>query len=64
MKHHDRGQIIVTSSNLGLKTRAKASVYCASKFALQGMVGALREELEGTKVKACTINPGAVNTPW
>ena len=28
------------------------------------MVGCLRAELVGTGVKAATINPGSVDTPW
>ena len=64
MRQQNRGQIIVTSSNLGLEVRPKASIYCATKHAVQAMVRALREELKGTMVKAATINPGAVATPW
>jgi len=64
MKQQNRGQIIVTSSNLGLKTSARGSVYAATKHAVQAMVWCLREELKGTMVKAATINPGSVSTPW
>jgi NADP-dependent 3-hydroxy acid dehydrogenase YdfG len=28
------------------------------------MVWSLRKELKGTNVKAATINPGSVSTPW
>jgi short-subunit dehydrogenase len=28
------------------------------------MVWSLREELKGTLIKAATINPGSVDTPW
>jgi len=28
------------------------------------MVWSLRDELKGTGVKAATINPGSVDTPW
>ena len=64
MKKQKSGQIIVTSSNLGLETSARASIYSASKHAVQAMIGCLREELKGTGVKAATINPGSVSTPW
>jgi hypothetical protein len=53
-----------TSSNLGLKTAAKCSLYAATKHAVQAMVGCLRDELKGTMVKVATINPGSVDTPW
>jgi NADP-dependent 3-hydroxy acid dehydrogenase YdfG len=64
LKAQNSGQIIVTSSNLGLKTGARCSLYAASKHAVQAMVWCLRDELKGTGVKAATINPGSVDTPW
>ena len=64
MKGQDSGQVIVTSSNLGLKTSARCSLYAATKHAVQAMVWCLRDELKGTGVKAATINPGSVDTPW
>ncbi|MFX0207486.1 MAG: SDR family oxidoreductase, partial [Candidatus Hodarchaeota archaeon] len=64
MKQQNSGQIIVTSSNLGLNTEGRASIYSATKHAVQAMVSSLRKELFGTLVKAATINPGSVSTPW
>jgi len=64
MKSRNSGQIIVTSSNLGLKTSGRASIYAATKHAVQAMVWSLRDELKGTNLKAATINPGSVSTPW
>ncbi|MCK5305015.1 MAG: SDR family oxidoreductase [Candidatus Heimdallarchaeota archaeon] len=64
MRAQNSGQIIVTSSNLGLKTASRCSLYAATKHAVQAMVWCLREELKGTGVKAATINPGSVDTPW
>ncbi|MFX0108189.1 MAG: SDR family oxidoreductase [Candidatus Hodarchaeota archaeon] len=64
MKARNSGQIIVTSSNLGLVTSPRASIYAATKHAVQAMIGSLRKELAGTLVKAATINPGSVDTPW
>jgi NADP-dependent 3-hydroxy acid dehydrogenase YdfG len=64
MKEKNLGQIIVTSSNLGFQVTARGSIYCGTKYAVQGMLGSLREELKGTRVKTATINPGSVDTPW
>jgi NADP-dependent 3-hydroxy acid dehydrogenase YdfG len=64
MKKRNSGQIIVTSSNLGLETSSKASIYSSTKHAVQAMVWCLREELKGTRIKAATINPGSISTPW
>jgi len=64
LKAQNSGNVIVTSSNLGLKTGARCSLYAATKHAVQAMVWCLRDELKGTGVKAATINPGSVDTPW
>ena len=64
MRSRNSGQIIVTSSNLGLHTSARTSIYSGTKHAVQAMVWCLRDELKGTMVKAATINPGSVSTPW
>lgn len=64
MRRNNSGQIIVMSSNLGLKTSARASLYARTKHAVQAMVGSIREELKDMNVKAVTINPGSVSTPW
>jgi NADP-dependent 3-hydroxy acid dehydrogenase YdfG len=64
MRANDAGQIIVTSSNLGFSVTGRGSVYCATKFAVQAIIGCLREELKGTKIKAATVNPGGIDTPW
>ena len=64
MRKRNKGQIIVTSSNLGLETSPQASVYSATKHSVQAMIECLRGELKGTKIKAATINPGSVATPW
>ena len=45
MRERNAGQIIVTSSNLGLETSPRASIYAATKHAVQAMVGSLRKEL-------------------
>lgn len=65
MKNQNSGQIIVTSSNLGLKTAPRTSIYSATKHAVQAMVWCLRDELRGvSRVKVATLNPGSVDTPW
>ncbi|KAJ7541718.1 hypothetical protein O6H91_10G072900 [Diphasiastrum complanatum] len=64
MKERKSGQIIVISSVAGVQAFAGKSVYCASKFAVQGLVESLRAELSGTGVKAATILPGVIATPW
>ena len=64
MRERNSGQIVVMSSNLGLHTSPRTSIYSGTKHAVQAMVWCLRAELKGTMVKAATINPGSVSTPW
>ncbi len=64
MRERKSGQIIVTGSNLGFTGTARGSIYSATKFAIQGMVSSIRQELMGSGVKLGTINPGSVDTEW
>jgi len=64
MKKAASGQIIVISSLMGTRTTSGAALYCATKHALEGMVGCVRKDLAGTGIKVGLINPGAISTPW
>jgi len=59
-------QIVVTSSVAGLRGLANGGPYCASKFAVNGMVLSLREELKASapQVKVGLVCPGPIATPW
>jgi NADP-dependent 3-hydroxy acid dehydrogenase YdfG len=45
------GQVVVTNSVLGLKPAVNSSLYCASKFALDGLVKSCREEVRQHGIK-------------
>jgi NADP-dependent 3-hydroxy acid dehydrogenase YdfG len=68
MRARARGQVVVTSSVLGLRAPAPggggAALYTASKHALQGLVAAARSELVGSGVKLATVCPAGIATPW
>jgi NADP-dependent 3-hydroxy acid dehydrogenase YdfG len=64
MKRRNSGQIIVMSSTAGIYKFSRASIYCASKHAVQAMAESLRRELTNTRIKVATLNPGSVDTPW
>lgn len=64
MKQQGAGQVVFISSVAGLRKFGKCSVYGASKWAVQGIAGSLREEARGTGVKIATLCPGSVATPW
>jgi NAD(P)-dependent dehydrogenase (short-subunit alcohol dehydrogenase family) len=56
------GQVVATSSLAGLLGHGPAGVYTASKFAVVGMMEALRAELDGTNIGVSVFCPGLVNT--
>ncbi|MBZ5877649.1 YciK family oxidoreductase [Chromohalobacter israelensis] len=55
--------VILTSSSVGRKARAKWGAYAVSKFATEGFMQLLADELAGTSsVRVNTLNPGATRT--
>ena len=56
------GQVVSVASLAGLLGHAPAGVYTASKFAVVGMMEALRAELTGTNIGVTVFCPGIVNT--
>ena len=56
------GQIVSVASLAGLLGHAPAGVYTASKFAVVGMMEALRGELAETNIGVTVFCPGIVNT--
>lgn len=55
--------IILTSSGVGRKGRAYWGSYAVSKFATEGFMQVLADELENIScIRVNTINPGATNT--
>jgi NAD(P)-dependent dehydrogenase (short-subunit alcohol dehydrogenase family) len=57
------GDIAVVSTIDGKKGLPPDGAYVASKFALNGLLDVLRQELRGTGVHLSTILPGRVDTP-
>lgn len=55
--------IIFTSSSVGRQGRAYWGAYAVSKFATEGLMQVLADELENTSaIRVNAINPGATNT--
>ena len=55
--------IVFTSSGVGRKGRAYWGAYAVSKFATEGFMQVLADELENTsKVRVNSLNPGPTNT--
>lgn len=57
-----KGRIVWTSSVAGLVKVPWDGAYSASKFAVEGLCAAMREELAPYGVEVCTVNPGAFRT--
>lgn len=54
--------IVFTSSGVGRKGRAYWGPYAVSKFATEGLMQVLADELDETHVRANSVNPGATRT--
>lgn len=58
----DSGLVINVGSVAGWRAFPENAAYSASKFGLRGFHDVLLEELQGTGVRACLLEPGAVDT--
>ena len=63
LRQSEQGSIIFTTSSVGRIGRANWGAYAVSKFAIEGMMQTLADELKDTSnVKVNCINPGATRT--
>lgn len=58
------GHIINMGSVAGREVYPNGNVYCASKFAVEGLSRALRLDVAPFNIKVTTISPGAVETEF
>ncbi|MGY3896270.1 SDR family oxidoreductase [Aeromonas enterica] len=63
MLAHQHGTIINIASQAAKNGYARASVYCAAKFAVLGFAKALREEVQHQGIRVHTLCPGLVQVP-
>lgn len=61
-EHNEGGQFVATSSMSGLLPAVTAGIYTTMKFAVVGMMEALRIELESTNIGTSVFCPGGVAT--
>jgi NADP-dependent 3-hydroxy acid dehydrogenase YdfG len=59
-----RGDIINISSLAGKNTFAGGGIYCASKWAVQGLSGCMAEDLRTYNIRVSTVCPGSVATEF
>jgi NAD(P)-dependent dehydrogenase (short-subunit alcohol dehydrogenase family) len=57
-----QGRVVFTSSTVGHSGRALWGAYAISKFATEGMMQVLADEMSNTNVRVNAINPGATRT--
>lgn len=63
LKQAPDASIVFTSSSVGRKGRAHWGAYAVSKFAVEGLMQVLADELENiSNVRVNSINPGPTNT--
>jgi NAD(P)-dependent dehydrogenase (short-subunit alcohol dehydrogenase family) len=64
MRQQGSGHIVNMSSTAGLVGFAGSSIYCGTKFALEGTSEALAKEVESFGIKVTLIEPGAFRTDF
>jgi NAD(P)-dependent dehydrogenase (short-subunit alcohol dehydrogenase family) len=62
MRANGGGRIVNCSSCLGLLSLSYRGAYNATKFALEGLTTALRQELDGSGIHVSLIEPGPIDT--
>jgi NAD(P)-dependent dehydrogenase (short-subunit alcohol dehydrogenase family) len=62
MRRQRSGHVISISSGAGLVGFPYSSVYAASKFGLEGWMGALAQEIESFGIRTTIVNPGFFRT--
>jgi len=62
MRHQRSGHVISISSGAGLMAFEYSSVYAASKFGLEGWMGALEQEVAPFGIRTTIVNPGFFRT--
>lgn len=56
--------VIFVSDQLGRKAKAYWGAYAVSKFGLEGLMQVLAEELEQSRVRVNSVNPGSMRTKF
>lgn len=56
------GAIVNFSSGWGRSTSPDVGIYCASKWAIEGLTQSLAQDLASTRLRAFALNPGIIDT--
>ena len=64
MRQRRAGHLMAVTSMGGLMAVPGMSAYCASKFAVEGMLESIRKEVASFGIKVTAIEPGSFRTDW
>ena len=64
MKTVGKGTLVYIGSEASVQGAKNGSVYCATKFALRGLVQSLRADCASSGVRVSLVLPGMVDTPF
>ncbi|MCC7262129.1 MAG: SDR family NAD(P)-dependent oxidoreductase [Candidatus Latescibacteria bacterium] len=64
MRRRGRGHLVFVSSVLGELPAAEHALYCASKFAVNGLAESLDCELQGSGIGVTLVEPGLIETEF
>ncbi|WP_374022444.1 oxidoreductase [Mycobacterium sp. HNNTM2301] len=64
MRKRRAGHIMAVTSMGGLMTVPGLSAYCASKYALEGLLESIGKEVAGFGIHVTAIEPGSFRTDW
>jgi len=64
MRARRRGHVLAVSSMGGLASFPGVSAYCASKYAVEGLLEAVGKEVAGFGIHVTAIEPGSFRTDW
>src|ERR1035438_4437878 len=64
MRQRRKGCIVNISSLAGLRSAPALGFYNATKFAVEGLSGALRQEVEPLGIKVMVVEPSGFRTDW
>lgn len=64
MRRRRAGHLMAVTSMGGLMAVPGMSAYCASKFAVEGMLESIRQEVAAFGIRVTAIEPGSFRTDW
>jgi 3-oxoacyl-[acyl-carrier protein] reductase len=64
MVEHRDGMIVNVSSVMGHRVTANQSIYCTSKFGLEGLTKSLALEMQPYGIRVVAVNPAMINTDF